>query len=238
MAGEVLRVGHTVRRRAGPWTPAVHELLRHLEQVDFQGAPRALGMDRHDREILSFIPGDVVHPRMLDDADLARVARLIRDYHAAVASFMPSAVAHWQTDGRDPTVADELVCHNDLAPRNLIVGEQSWASIDWDLVAPGRCLWDLAPPVCNFVPLWPEQPAGIRRYRVSCEAYGLARADERELLKRCARAYETHVAHVGRQCGPRAVRGSGTRGPRRQLAAPFQSSLPPAMPTGAVRRKH
>ncbi len=74
MAGEVLRVGHTVRRRAGPWTPAVHELLRHLEQVDFQGAPRALGMDRHDREILSFIPGDVGQPRVVDDADLARVS--------------------------------------------------------------------------------------------------------------------------------------------------------------------
>src|SRR5260370_11602968 len=42
MAGEVLRVGDTVRRRAGPWTQAVHQLLRHLEQVDFQGAPRAL----------------------------------------------------------------------------------------------------------------------------------------------------------------------------------------------------
>lgn len=31
MAGEVRRVGTTVRRWAGPWTPAVHRLLRHLE---------------------------------------------------------------------------------------------------------------------------------------------------------------------------------------------------------------
>src|SRR6266511_4389576 len=43
MAGEVVRVGRTVHRRAGLWTPAVHDLLRHVELVGFGGAPRALG---------------------------------------------------------------------------------------------------------------------------------------------------------------------------------------------------
>ena len=38
----VVRVGDTVRRNAGPWTPAVHSLLHHLERVGFTGAPRAL----------------------------------------------------------------------------------------------------------------------------------------------------------------------------------------------------
>ena len=38
----VVRVGDTVRRNAGPWTPSVHALLRHLEYVGFTGAPRAL----------------------------------------------------------------------------------------------------------------------------------------------------------------------------------------------------
>ncbi len=49
----VVRVGDTVRRNAGPWTPAVHALLRHLEYVGFTGAPRALGMDEQGREVLS-----------------------------------------------------------------------------------------------------------------------------------------------------------------------------------------
>jgi hypothetical protein len=33
------RVGDTVRRSTGPWTPAVHALLRHLEWAGFDGAP-------------------------------------------------------------------------------------------------------------------------------------------------------------------------------------------------------
>jgi hypothetical protein len=77
MAREVRRVGTTVQRWAGPWTPAVHRLLRHLEQLGFGGAPRALGIDARERDILTYVPGRVVHPNVLDDSELARVARLI-----------------------------------------------------------------------------------------------------------------------------------------------------------------
>jgi hypothetical protein len=38
-----VRVGDTVRRAAGPWTPAVHALLAHLVAKAFPGAPRPLG---------------------------------------------------------------------------------------------------------------------------------------------------------------------------------------------------
>lgn len=137
MAREVRRVGETVRRPTGPWTPAVHHLLRHLEHVGFRGVPRALGTDEQAHDILSFIPGDVVHPRVVDHTDLARVARLIREFHNMTASFVEPADARWQKIGRDPSGVDELICHNDLAPWNLIVSEQNWAFIDWDLAAPG-----------------------------------------------------------------------------------------------------
>jgi hypothetical protein len=56
-SGGAVRIGNTVRRQVGPWTPAVHALLHHLEDVGFTGAPRALGIDRHGREILSFLAG-------------------------------------------------------------------------------------------------------------------------------------------------------------------------------------
>ena len=46
MSSGVVRVGDTVRRPAGPWTPAVHALLDHLHSVGFRGAPRPLGLDR------------------------------------------------------------------------------------------------------------------------------------------------------------------------------------------------
>ena len=47
----VVRVGDTVRRNVGPWTPAVHALLRHLEYIGFTGAPRVLGLDERGREV-------------------------------------------------------------------------------------------------------------------------------------------------------------------------------------------
>ncbi|WP_199565450.1 hypothetical protein [Spongiactinospora rosea] len=41
----VVRVGDTVHRPAGLWTPAVHALLSHLHSAGFEGAPRPLGID-------------------------------------------------------------------------------------------------------------------------------------------------------------------------------------------------
>ena len=58
----VVRVGDTVRRGTGPWTPTVHALLRHLERVGFEGAPRVLGIDERGREVLSFVPGVTIPP--------------------------------------------------------------------------------------------------------------------------------------------------------------------------------
>jgi hypothetical protein len=55
----VVRVGDTVRRASGPWSFAVHGLLRHLEAHGFAGAPRWLGIDEQGREVLTFIPGKV-----------------------------------------------------------------------------------------------------------------------------------------------------------------------------------
>ena len=47
-------MGDTVRRPAGPWTPAVHALLHHLEAAGFEAAPRALGLDSEGREVVSY----------------------------------------------------------------------------------------------------------------------------------------------------------------------------------------
>ncbi|MFG3296636.1 aminoglycoside phosphotransferase family protein, partial [Streptomyces sp. NPDC048179] len=58
----VVRVGDTARRPVGPWTPAVHALLAHLHAVGSGAAPRPLGIDDQGREVLTFMPGDVVWP--------------------------------------------------------------------------------------------------------------------------------------------------------------------------------
>lgn len=58
----VMRIGSTVRRPAGPHTPAVRALLSYLHAAGFEGAPRPLGIDEDGREVLSFIPGTVPWP--------------------------------------------------------------------------------------------------------------------------------------------------------------------------------
>lgn len=86
----VVRVGDTVRRTSGPWTPTVHSLLRQLEGAGFDAAPRALGMDSRNREVLSFIEGDAVAYPMpsfvWSDATLVQVGRLLRRYHDLTAT--------------------------------------------------------------------------------------------------------------------------------------------------------
>jgi Ser/Thr protein kinase RdoA (MazF antagonist) len=174
-------VGDTVRRPAGPWTPAVHALLDHLEAVGFAAAPRALGADAEGREVVTYAAGNVVWPdhfELLEPDDaLAAIARLIRSYHDAVAAFTPPADAHWWNLAADPTGANEIVCHNDLAPWNLVRGgDGSWTFIDWDLAAPGRRSWDIGWALLSFIPLTPDRPldddAIVRRLGVFMEAYG------------------------------------------------------------------
>src|SRR6516225_10048744 len=60
----VHRRGDVVIRDAGAWTPAVHALLRHLEDVGFAAAPRLVGsgLDSDGREVLTFIDGEFTQP--------------------------------------------------------------------------------------------------------------------------------------------------------------------------------
>ena len=130
----VVRVGDTVRRPVGPWTPAVHALLGHLHAAGFYGAPWPRGLDEHGREVLTFIPGTIPWPdnfHLLDPDDrLRRVARLIRDFHDAVTGFCPPPDARWQA--LIPAEGTGIIAHHDLAPWNLVTSPHRWAFIDWD----------------------------------------------------------------------------------------------------------
>ena len=54
-----VRTGDTVHRTSYAWSPAVLDLLQHVEREGFEGAPRALGFDDQGREVLAFIDGEV-----------------------------------------------------------------------------------------------------------------------------------------------------------------------------------
>ena len=159
----VVRVGSTVRRPRGPRSPFVHELLRFLAAVGFEGAPRVLGVDEEGREILSFAEGRVLHGYRLSDAQLANAAALIRRLHDTTAR---SALA----------AGSEIVAHNDLGPHNTVfVGDEPVAFIDWEDAAPGTRLFDLANAVWSFADVGEGGGAIVeqaRRVRLVCDAYG------------------------------------------------------------------
>lgn len=177
----VVRVGETVRRTAGPWTPAVHALLRFLKESGFESAPRALGLDGQGREILSFVPGDVYPYPMpafvWKPETLIAVARRMRVYHDLTRRFVPPAGAAWQALPGAPD-GGPVICHNDIAPYNAVFeGERPAGFIDWDLAAPGPAEWDIAHAAWYFVPLYDapdleplDRPA---RLRLFADAYGL-----------------------------------------------------------------
>jgi hypothetical protein len=163
----ILRIDDAVHRPTGPWTPGVHALLSHLEQEGFD-APRLRAIDDQGREVLDYVEGEVVHPDhdrlLVSDAALAEVVASIRRFHNAVEGFAAPDRFEWSDRGGDPVGPFEIVCHNDLAPWNLVhTPDRRWVFIDWDLAAPGRRSWDLAFALLTMVPLMPASNLSSRR---------------------------------------------------------------------------
>lgn len=185
-AGGAVLVDGTVRRQTGPWTPAVHALLRHLEAAGFEAAPRVLGTDDRGREVLSYLVGTTIGwdrpwPAWVhSDEALLQVGTWLRNYHDAVADFVPPPGTTWRTRKRTWQPGD-IVGHNDAAPYNAVwttavrttavsttavsttavrttgVGGAAAGRlvgfVDWDFAAPGPALQDLAFVVFSWVPL-------------------------------------------------------------------------------------
>jgi hypothetical protein len=199
----VVRIGATVRRPVGPWTPTIHAFLRHLRAAGFTAAPEVLGVDDQGREMLTYVSGetwgdqidpdepktDLVTFRRWPDATrtdgaLAEVGRIYAALHRAARDFRPAAPV-WREYER-PMQADEIVCHGDAGPWNAVYRKDGLpvALIDWDGAQPDLPINDLAAVAWHFVPLGPDgflRACGFdapfstgHRLRVLCDAYGLA----------------------------------------------------------------
>ncbi len=182
VSDSVVRIGQTVRKPATSATPAIDDFLAHLNAAGFAGAPRTMGIDAQGRHVVEYIPGQLAHdlpPMTLPE--LGRVGRLIRALHDASNSFVPPADAAWNV--AIPPDREELICHHDLAPWNLVRDGERWVFIDWDGSGPGSRLWDLAYAAHGFVPLGadgdPTRDAG--RLRALFDGYGLD-AEQRRAL--------------------------------------------------------
>jgi hypothetical protein len=199
-AGLVTRVGDTVRRPQRATGAATHALLVHLERVGFDGAPRFLGVDGRNREVLSYIPGESVIPPYPDwaltDEALVSVARLMRRYHDAVASF--DATGHAWPHAVPGAFREGIVSHNDPNLDNVIfAGGCAIALIDFDLASPGSAAWDVACAARLWAPLRAERDAphqvrgrGLERLRTFVDAYGLPAPERSRLVDAMLVAHE------------------------------------------------
>ena len=196
--GGAVRVGATVRRPTGPWTPAVHALLTHLRDAGLDAVPRVLGVDEQGREVLEYVPGDAADAHdpwpawVWSDDLLVQVARWLRRYHDAVSSFRPSGAVEWRF-GAQTLAHDEVICHHDVAPYNIVVGFDGSGRpvlrcvIDWDVAGPAKPLDDLAFMAWNFLPCYDEaahpDTEVVRRLALLAEAYGVSPSEIFERLE-------------------------------------------------------
>ena len=168
----VVRVGDTVRRGLPDRAEFVHRLLRHFEERGWPGAPRLLGVDEHGREILTFLDGYVAWrsptDRVSSPESLAQVARLVRQFHDLTA-------------GTRLAGDQEVVCHNDLSPKNTVYRNTDGdpllpgAFLDWDMAAPGARIHDVAHMCWQYLDLGPtvvDVATTSQRLRMMCDAYG------------------------------------------------------------------
>ena len=173
--GGAVRVGDTVRRPAGPWSPTIQRLLGHLREQGATWAPEPLGLDEEGRDNVAFMPGMVPQYPLPEwvwsDAVLLRAVQYLGELHEASRTF-DTAGATWQLPAHEPA---EVICHNDFAPYNMVFHDgRLRAVIDWDTASPGPRVWDLAYLAYRLVPLTGGD-AGTeraRRLRLLCRAYG------------------------------------------------------------------
>ncbi|MER7246348.1 phosphotransferase [Kribbella sp. NPDC000426] len=188
VADRVVRVGATVRKPALPQTAGVEAVLEFLAERQFDGAPRTYGRDDRGRHVLEYVHGELAHampPSTLDE--LHRVGRLIRELHDALESFEPPSDTAWNVLVPDPAGGD-LICHNDLAPWNLVRNNERWVFIDWDNAGPSSRLWDLGYAATAFLPFVAGGAVDVDgpRLRALVDGYGLDPEQRRAFPARIA----------------------------------------------------
>ena len=187
----VIRRGATVRHPRQDWTPAVHSLLDHLYAVGFHRVPRVLGLDGN-WEVLSYLEGESGPDgwaKVVDEKGLAASARMLREYHDAVAGWNPPTPPVW-FDGRTGTGGEgEIVCHGDYGPWNIVwQGTTPVGLLDWEyahLAPPSHDVYYALQYVAPFRRdeeclrwlRYPAPPDRRRRTEIFAAAYGWTSLD-------------------------------------------------------------
>ncbi|HZZ87970.1 MAG TPA: aminoglycoside phosphotransferase family protein [Caulobacteraceae bacterium] len=211
VSGRVVRVGDTVRRVAGPWTPTIQALLAHLNTRGFP-APHPLGLDEQGREVVSFLQGRCSTwpwpPPLLASDGARQVGALLRRCHAAAADFAPPSPARWRHGEQTPRPG-EIVLHGDFGPHNLIWSDTLLVGvIDFELARPGDPSEDAGFAVIRAAQLRPDKmtrPVGYdtppdRRARLAAFAEGY-RTSPALLVSAALSAQRSEIARIDRLGG-------------------------------------
>lgn len=211
----VVRVGDTVRRQLGHWTPAVHALLAHLTSVGFTDAPAVRGIDDQGREVLSYVigeaglldPCDPLPPWFRTTEACIAIGDWLRRFHDAQRGFTPDPSLPWRMYAGRALRDGEVIVHHDAAPYNAIRrADGGLTVIDWDFCGPGDPIEDLAFSAWQWVPLWADEaavavghggavsvPESARRLAALADGYN-ASADQRSrLLEVCVDQMTKHA---------------------------------------------
>ena len=194
-AGLVVREGDRVSRPGTPQSETIQSMLRHVRAAGFDGVPEPLGVDRHGREWLSYVAGDVPCPPYpewaVTDEALTSIAVLLRRFHEATVGFERRGDQTWDLE-MARAEGGEVICHHDVCLENVVFRDGvAVALLDLDFAAPGTRVWDVACFARMCVPIdSPEdavrmrRPVGdpFRRLRLVADAYGLP-PDRTELVE-------------------------------------------------------
>lgn len=189
---EFVRVGDEVLRPAGANTEAMRQLLTHLEERGFQGAPRVVGSEPDGAVRLTWVEGwvpDENEAWKLNAEALELVGELLRQYHDSVRGFAPEAGFE---EGPQAVAEGDIVCHGDIAPRNTVFRDgRAVAFIDWDGIWVAPALWDLGHALWQFAPIcddddawlqqWPSPPDRSTRITALVRGYRLDQSQAQHL---------------------------------------------------------
>ncbi|SCF01211.1 Phosphotransferase enzyme family protein [Micromonospora mirobrigensis] len=168
----------------------MHALLEYLHGIGFTCVPKPFGVV-DGTEVLGFIQGEsgaVGWQRAVPEAGLRSLARLLRDYHQAVAGFVAPDGACWALSDR-PARSGEVICHGDFGPWNVIWdGLRPVGLVDFDFAQPGDALDDVAYALEYLAPFrddahamrwqgFTAPPDRVRRIELFAEEYGMATSE-------------------------------------------------------------
>jgi len=219
---DVVRLGDTVRRTTGTCTPAVHDLLHHLERVGFEGSPRVLGIDDHGREMLAYVEGEVGTrspesplPEWFRSEDACwGIGRWIREFQRAQSGFAPDPTKPWRRAAGESLEPGQVIVHHDVSPYNTVRRPDGvLVALDWDFARPGNQLEDLAWAAWRWVPLmtgsWWHTEYGVdhltdeqliehqtRNLRALLDGYGASPDQRRHLAGEITAQLESHAADL------------------------------------------